>query len=212
MDSDRDGVMDGVDKCPDTPRGAKVDANGCPIDSDGDGVPDGIDKCPGTPHGTKVNPEGCPNDSDGDGVTDDRDRCPDTPRGTRVDANGCPEPQAVFEPGKKTLVLEGVTFATNSSQLTGESNAVLDRVAAALKANPDVRVEVGGHTDNTGTNAINRRLSKDRAKAVADYLVRKGIAASRLESEGYGSKEPIADNGTADGRAKNRRVELKKLD
>ena len=210
-DTDHDGVMDGKDRCPDTPRGAKVDANGCPVDSDGDGVPDGVDKCPGTPRGTKVNSDGCPNDSDGDGVNDDRDRCPDTPHGTKVDANGCPEAAPVFAPGKTTLVLEGVTFDTNSAHLTSASNAVLDRVAEALKANPDVRVEVGGHTDNTGTKAINNRLSTERAKAVKDYLVGKGVSASRLESKGYGSKEPIADNKTADGRAKNRRVELKKI-
>jgi outer membrane protein OmpA-like peptidoglycan-associated protein len=212
-DSDGDGVMDGTDKCPDTPRGAKVDASGCPVDSDGDGVPDGIDKCPGTPHGTKVNPDGCPvvTDSDGDGVNDDRDKCPDTPRGTKVDANGCPEAAPVFAPGKTSLVLEGVTFDTNSAHLTSSSNATLDRVAEALKANPDVRVEVGGHTDNTGSKATNNKLSAERAKAVKDYLVSKGVSASRLESKGYGSSSPIADNKTADGRAKNRRVELKKI-
>lgn len=215
LDSDRDGVFDGQDKCPDTPRGAKVDAAGCPIDGDGDGVPDGVDKCPTTPRGVKVNGEGCTLDSDGDGVSDDRDRCPDTPKGAKVDANGCPaEPAkpAVFEPGKKTLVLHGVTFATNSARLTRESDDDLNRVAEALAANPEVRVEVGGHTDNTGTDAVNNRLSKARAKAVVDYLVAKGIAPSRLTSRGYGSTQPVADNKTADGRAQNRRVELKQID
>ncbi len=112
VDSDKDGVFDGTDQCPDTPAGAKVDAKGCPTDADGDGVADGLDKCPGTPKGVKVNAEGCPIDSDGDGVTDDKDKCSDTPRGSSVDAQGCPPagapaPAPVFQPGTKSLVLEG---------------------------------------------------------------------------------------------------------
>jgi outer membrane protein OmpA-like peptidoglycan-associated protein len=90
IDTDGDGVYDGLDQCPNTPRGAKVDSLGCPVDSDGDGVPDGIDKCPDTPAGAKVDAAGCPVDSDGDGVPDGLDRCPDTPRGATVDALGCP--------------------------------------------------------------------------------------------------------------------------
>ncbi|SYZ73860.1 OmpA/MotB domain protein (modular protein) [Candidatus Zixiibacteriota bacterium] len=89
-DSDGDGVYDGIDKCPDTPKGAKVDAQGCPIDSDKDGVFDGIDKCPDTPTGVKVDQFGCPLDADGDGVPDYLDKCPDTPKGAKVDAQGCP--------------------------------------------------------------------------------------------------------------------------
>jgi outer membrane protein OmpA-like peptidoglycan-associated protein len=89
-DADGDGVKDGRDKCPDTPRGAVVDAHGCPIDSDGDGVADGIDKCPDTESGVPVDAKGCPRDSDGDGVHDGLDKCPDTPKGAIVDATGCP--------------------------------------------------------------------------------------------------------------------------
>jgi outer membrane protein OmpA-like peptidoglycan-associated protein/opacity protein-like surface antigen len=89
-DTDKDGVADKYDKCPDTPLGVKVDANGCPIDSDGDGVPDYLDKCPNTPAGVKVDAKGCPLDTDGDGVPDYLDKCPDTPQGVTVDANGCP--------------------------------------------------------------------------------------------------------------------------
>jgi len=89
-DDDGDGVPNSRDKCPDTPKGVVVDANGCPIDSDGDGVPDYLDKCPNTPKGTQVGPDGCELDSDGDGVPDARDRCPNTPKGVQVDANGCP--------------------------------------------------------------------------------------------------------------------------
>jgi len=90
IDSDGDGVCDGLDKCPDTPRGCKVDINGCPSDTDGDGVCDGLDKCPDTPTGIRVDAKGCPPDSDGDGVPDYLDKCPDTPRGCKVDEDGCP--------------------------------------------------------------------------------------------------------------------------
>jgi OmpA-OmpF porin, OOP family len=89
-DSDEDGVRDKLDKCPDTPRGCTVDANGCPIDSDGDGVCDGLDQCPKTPRGATVDAKGCPSDADGDGVWNGIDQCPDTPKGCTVDARGCP--------------------------------------------------------------------------------------------------------------------------
>ena len=89
-DSDGDGVSDRRDKCPGTPRGCTVDANGCPIDSDGDGVCDGPDQCPNTPHGASVDAKGCPTDSDGDRVWDGIDKCPDTPTGCTVDERGCP--------------------------------------------------------------------------------------------------------------------------
>src|SRR5256885_6888802 len=89
-DSDKDGVYDGLDKCPGTPAGATVDASGCPSDSDSDGVPDGIDQCPNTPAGVHVDPKGCPLDSDGDGVPDGIDQCANTPAGATVDAVGCP--------------------------------------------------------------------------------------------------------------------------
>jgi OOP family OmpA-OmpF porin len=89
-DSDKDGVKDSADKCPDTPRGAQVDASGCPLDSDGDNVPDGIDQCPNTPAGATVDARGCPSDADADGVPDGIDQCPGTPAGTQVDARGCP--------------------------------------------------------------------------------------------------------------------------
>ncbi len=90
VDSDLDGVPDKRDRCPTTPRGAIVDAYGCPIDADGDGVWDGIDQCAGTPKGAAVDAKGCPADADGDGVSDGIDKCPATPKGAGVDAKGCP--------------------------------------------------------------------------------------------------------------------------
>jgi OOP family OmpA-OmpF porin len=90
LDTDGDKVFDGLDKCANTPPGAIVDPNGCPLDADADGVFDGIDKCDNTPKGVVVDAQGCPMDSDGDLVFDGPDQCPGTPKGSKVDANGCP--------------------------------------------------------------------------------------------------------------------------
>jgi len=220
IDSDRDGVFDGPDQCPDTPKGAKVDEKGCPKDTDRDGVADGLDECPETPQGVKVGGDGCPLDLDRDGVFDGVDKCPDTPIGVKVDSTGCPvtaapaaapAPAAIPLTQGQSLVLEGVNFETNSAKLKPESSQVLDRVAESLKANPSVRVEVAGYTDSAGKQAYNVDLSKRRAASVRDYLVSKGVAGSRLETKGYGPAHPVADNTTAQGRAKNRRVELKRV-
>ena len=221
IDTDGDGVADGIDACPQTPSGQKVDATGCPPDTDKDGVIDEKDACPDTPQGAPVDERGCPRDTDGDGVPDHQDRCPNTPAGSAVDAVGCPPPPPPPEPPKaaplftaekKALVLEGVTFATNNAQLTGDSSAMLNQVAESLRDWPDVRVEIGGHTDSQASDAYNQKLSQARAEAVKTYLVGQGIAADRLTAKGYGEKKPIADNKTADGRARNRRVELTRLD
>jgi outer membrane protein OmpA-like peptidoglycan-associated protein len=222
LDSDRDGVPDGLDKCPDTPAGATVDATGCPADSDRDAVPDGLDKCPNTPAGTPVDVVGCPlaQDSDHDGVPDAADKCPDTPRGVPVDSTGCmilfqPEAAPKAQPGapapRPTLILRGVNFKSGLSVLTTESYAVLDQVAASLMANPEIKIEVAGYTDNTGPIGVNLRLSQARAAAVRAYLARKGVSPSRMVARGYGSRSPVASNTTPAGRAQNRRVELHKL-
>jgi OOP family OmpA-OmpF porin len=217
-DLDADGVPDGKDDCPDTPRGATVDARGCPKDSDGDGVYDGIDQCPDTPRGAKVDAKGCPLDSDGDGVYDGLDRCPDTPRGEKVDSVGCtiatktPSPMIQTLLEKKAVVLEGVEFDSDKDTLRPESRTILDDVAASLMEWPDIRVEIQGHTDSTASAAHNLDLSNRRAQSVSAYLVSKGISASRLEAKGYGEDHPIADNKTKEGKQKNRRVELHKID
>ena len=210
VDSDGDGVADGIDQCPNTPPGATVDAKGCPLDSDGDGVPDGIDKCPNTPPGTEVDSVGCQRfkDSDGDGVDDTKDKCPGTAPGTKVDAAGCP---ILFTPERTPVILRGVTFETGKSALKPESNTVLDIVAQSLIANPDIRIEIAGYTDNTGSSATNLRLSQARAAAVQAYLASQGVAPGRMIAKGYGASSPIATNTTAAGRAQNRRVELHQL-
>jgi outer membrane protein OmpA-like peptidoglycan-associated protein len=112
---------------------------------------------------------------------------------------------------EKPLVLEGVNFETNKAVLLPDAMQILDRVAASLIAHPDVKVEVGGHCDAVGSDAYNLKLSERRAKAVRDYLAKKGVPAEQLTSKGYGETQPIADNSTPEGRAKNRRVELKRM-
>jgi outer membrane protein OmpA-like peptidoglycan-associated protein len=217
LDSDGDGVPDGADKCPNTLKGCTVDQSGCPADADGDTVCDGLDQCPNTPKGCRADARGCTIDSDGDGVCDGVDQCPGTPKGVTVDAKGCPPPAPPPPPAfipepKKELFLERVFFETNSAKLKPESSETLDQVAESLKANPDVKVEVAGHTDNTGSAAYNLKLSDKRAKAVMDYLVSKGVNPANLTEKGYGLTDPIGDNKTVEGRAQNRRVGLRRMD
>ena len=212
-DSDGDGVIDEKDKCPGTPAGTRVDVTGCAIDSDNDGIIDTRDKCPNTPAGVKVDATGCQFvveveiDSDSDGVSDKHDRCPDTPEGTQVDEKGCPfvSKQVIEE---FSGVLEGVNFYTGSARLTGEAMSILNGVARRLQEHPEVNVIIVGHTDSVGSASRNKKLSLERAKSVARYLVSRGIDPSRLKYAGKGEEEPIASNATAVGRAKNRRVEF----
>ena len=176
-----------------------------PGDSDGDGVPDNLDKCPGTPRGTAVDSKGCPKapipvakpDSDGDGVPDDRDKCPNTPKGATVNADGCWAYQGE------------VFFDVNSSELRAEAFPILDEAAVVLRNNPDLNVEIQGHTDNTGTAKYNLWLSQKRAESAMSYLIDKGVDPARLTAKGYGFEQPVASNDTKEGRAKNRRVEFR---
>ena len=201
LDSDGDGVVDRLDECPGTTKGARVDARGCEVDSDGDGVPDSRDRCPGTPAGAKVDEQGCELDSDGDGVVDSMDRCPNTPKGTPVDNYGC------------TLAaeykLEHVNFEFDSAMLTAGSTAMLDEGVKILKRHSDMKVEIAGHTDSQGNDKYNQGLSERRAQAVADYLIAHGANGSNISVTGYGESQPVADNSTKEGRAANRRVELR---
>jgi len=147
-------------------------------------------------------------DSDGDGVDDTKDKCPNTPPGTRVDASGCP---ILFTPERTPVILRGVIFETGKSALKPESFTVLDIVAQSLQANPDIRIEIAGYTDNTGSAATNARLSQARAEAVRAYLATRGVAPNRMTAKGYGPANPIAPNTTAAGRGQNRRVELHQI-
>ena len=198
MDSDGDGVTDDLDRCPNTPRGVKVDAHGCPLDSDGDGVPDYLDQCPDTPRGVEVDKQGCPLDSDGDGVPDYRDECPDTPKGATVNSVGC-------------WALTGtVLFDHDKWELKPAAYPLLDEVVAIMKKNPDITGVIEGHTDSTGPEAYNQQLSEKRARAVEAYIESHGIDPARFSVKGYGESKPIAPNDTPQGRQENRRVELRR--
>jgi OOP family OmpA-OmpF porin len=170
-----------------------------PADSDGDGVIDPNDRCPGTPAGARVDAVGCELDSDGDGVVDRLDQCPGTPAGAKVDARGC----------ELVITLKGVNFEFDSDRLTADSTVILDQAVAVLKQRPNAAVEVQGHTDARGKDAYNLKLSERRARAVQDYLVKAGIPAGQLTATGYGEANPVASNDTDEGRAENRRVDLK---
>ena len=212
-DADGDGVYDGLDKCPDTPKGATVDATGCPKDSDGDGVLDGLDKCPDTPKGATVDSSGCPHDADGDGVFDGLDKCPDTPKGLKVDADGCP----ILVTEKETEMLDtglirlnDVNFETGKADLLPESYPTLDAVGALLLKWPQLKVEIGGHTDARGSAAKNLKLSRARADSVKAYIVRKypALDPAQYTVKGYGKSKPVAPNTTPENMARNRRVEF----
>lgn len=234
QDTDGDHIADGIDKCPDTPAGVLVDASGCARDSDGDGIPDGLDRCSMTPKGATVDALGCPGDEDADGVLDGLDRCPRTPTGGEVNAAGCapgqtgrqpaatprdtapapartPEPPAPRPASGDAMVLENVTFGIGSARLQAGSYVELDSIAKVLMANPTLRVEIGGHTDASGSPADEMHLSTLRAEAVRNYLVAKGVPFQQVVARGYGGTRPRTPDTTPRGRAANLRIELRPL-
>jgi len=227
MDSDGDGIVDNEDQCPND--SGLVDFKGCPDkdgdsikdmddacpdkagiaafkgcpDSDGDGVQDSEDKCVDKV-GTVAN-KGCP-DTDGDGVIDELDKCPAV--AGLVTNNGCPEIKA--EVAKKVAVAaKGVFFESGKDVIKKESFDDLNMLVEILKAEPDLKVTIEGHTDNVGDATKNMTLSQARTESVKKYMIARGIAAERISAIGYGSTQPIADNTTPQGKAKNRRVEFK---
>jgi outer membrane protein OmpA-like peptidoglycan-associated protein len=142
-----------------------------------------------------------PKDSDGDGVPDSADQCPNTPKGERVGPYGC-----------SCDITRQVEFAFDSAELTAAGRATLDELTATLNRLKFVSGTVEGYTDNKGTTEYNQGLSERRAQTVADYLQAKGVASHRLAVKGMGESNPIADNSTEEGRAKNRRVVLRRTD
>jgi outer membrane protein OmpA-like peptidoglycan-associated protein len=202
-DQDGDGINDENDKCPMLPGLAKY--GGCAIpDSDGDGINDENDKCPELKGLARY--EGCPApDKDGDGIADDEDLCPE--KAGTVANKGCPEiEKATIE--KVNYAAKNIFFKTGSDVITKESFEGLDDVAIILEANPQVKLQIDGHSDNTGSAERNLELSGKRAEAVMNYLIAKGISDSRLSATGYGQTRPVADNKTKAGQSANRRVEM----
>lgn len=235
-DSDNDGITDDMDNCPQE-KGTAAN-NGCPEpkDTDGDGIPDSEDNCP-TIAGVAAN-KGCParKDSDNDGIYDDVDQCPNEP-GVAAN-NGCPElkdsdadgildkdDKCPFVAGiaanegcpeldEETVAvldeaLAGIQFESGRDVLKQSSFVVLDHAVDLLKRHPEYNLMMSGYTDSVGDDAMNLDLSKRRAATARQYLIDRGIAPSRVTSEGYGEINPIATNDTPAGRAKNRRVEFK---
>jgi OmpA-OmpF porin, OOP family len=140
-------------------------------------------------------------DRDGDGIPDDRDACPDTVAGAQVDADGCVRKEQV-------VVLPNIEFEFARAQLTFTGREELQKVRRFLRDQPEIRLEIWGHTDSLGTDAYNLKLSQQRASAVVDFLVENGIETGRLNWAGFGESRPLASNDTEEGQARNRRVEL----
>ncbi|MCD6162068.1 MAG: OmpA family protein [candidate division Zixibacteria bacterium] len=235
LDSDGDGIYDGIDHCVETPKGAFVDEIGCPLDSDQDIVPDGIDLCPDTPIGVAVDIYGCPLDedkdgipdfkdqqldtpagaivdslgialdTDGDDVPDGLDKCPETREGVRTDEFGCPLAKPITE-----KIILNIKYASGSVEPDGGAKAVLDDIVERLQIYSGIKIEINGYTDALGSAKSNLKISQKRAEAIRDYLISKGIEADRLEARGYGEDENffLAPNDTAEGRHKNRRIEI----
>lgn len=198
-DRDNDGVPDDQDKCPSVYGSAST--GGCP-DSDGDGITDADDKCPNQAGISVYN--GCP-DTDGDGLDDSRDRCPNS-YGS-VANNGCPEIDKA-DKDLLELAMRAVQFDTGRATLKSESNRILNQIADIMNKYPDYKLKIEGHTDNTGSSSANQSLSERRSRSCYEYLIRRGLPASRLDYAGYGESRPISNNNTLRGRALNRRVEF----
>jgi len=223
-DRDHDSILDRVDACPDEPGIASADPgkNGCPLrdrdgdqildsddrcpDSDGDGVLDRNDQCPNV---AGVAPLGCPGDSDGDGIADPDDKCPSDPETKNgfEDTDGCPDvlPDAVK---KFTGAIAGIEFDVGKGTIRKGSSDVLDQAAKILADYPDLKVEIAGHTDDTGAHDYNVKLSQERADAVKSYLASKGVGAERITTRGAGPDEPLGNEKTNSARQKNRRIEF----
>jgi len=175
-----------------------------PRDADGDGVVDAQDRCPGTPAGTRVDANGCEmvTDTDSDGVVDASDQCPGTSAGAKVDEKGC---YIVLTEIKEVQLR--VNFENNSFVVAQDSYSEIENVAQFMREYPLTKVNLGGHTDDRGSEAYNLQLSEKRAAAVAQLLVERfGIDQSRVKSEGFGESQPLVNNDTTENRAQNRRV------
>jgi outer membrane protein OmpA-like peptidoglycan-associated protein len=217
LDTDEDGVFDGLDQCAGTPLGATVDLQGCPSDTDGDGIFDGIDQCADTPVGALVSALGCPSDTDGDGVLDGLDNCNDTPLGAAIDDKGCVKDPVEADLLRRQLILvENVEFEPGREELRPLSYHYVNKVGRLLERwtgheeNP-LRIEIGVHTDGTGEATFNMDLSQRRAERVRKYLLENfyKMGQNNLVAQGYGESLPIADDATVEGRAANRRVEIR---
>ena len=213
-DNDGDGVLDIRDTCPMIPEDIDnwSDEDGCPDpDNDSDGIPDTVDECPNEPGDRSRN--GCPvDDRDGDGIADSRDRCPDLPETINdyLDSDGCPDtaPPKITVTDTRVEIGQPIQFRTGRADILSASHDILRGVSQVLRDSPEMALRIEGHTDNVGNEESNMELSLERATAVRTFLIRAGIAESRLTSVGFGETQPVDTNRTQSGRSRNRRVEF----
>lgn len=216
-DADEDGVPDSKDACPKEPGSKSADPkkNGCPGDRDGDGVPDPIDACPDAagPRSTNSRINGCPDDPDGDGIKGAADACPNEKGVADRDPkqNGCPKFVRV-DTGEITISVQ-IQFQVNGKRknetVSPISTALMKEIRDAIQSHPEIlKVEVQGHTDDSGSEEHNNKLSQDRADAVRQWLIDAGVPAEKLVAKGYGMWKPLSDNRIRVGRTQNRRVQF----
>ncbi|WNG49257.1 OmpA family protein [Archangium minus] len=207
LDNDGDGIPDGLDRCP--LKAGPLENGGCADeDKDGDGLADRMDVCPDQAGPKEM--RGCPDpDTDQDGIPDRVDVCPEEP-GVK-DERGCAKKyKMVVVKKQKIEIKKQIKFAAGSSKIIGkESFTILDDVAQVMRDMPNIKkLRIEGHTDSLGKDLTNLKLSQSRADAVMAQLIKRGIDPGRMEAIGYGEEKPIATNGTAKGRAENRRTEF----
>ncbi|HUL44964.1 MAG TPA: OmpA family protein [Bacteroidota bacterium] len=192
VDTDGDGLSDGDEVL-------KYHTDPLKVDTDGDGLSDGDEVL-------KYHTDPLKKDTDGGGIDDGAE----VARGTNPldPSDDMPKKEELKAEVGKAIVLEGIVFKTGSAEVSSESAAILEKAYNTMNQNPDMMVEIQGHTDNVGKHAANVKLSQKRADAVKAYLVDKGIAATRITTKGFGPDKPIAPNTTKDGRQKNRRIEF----
>ena len=217
-DTDRDGVRDDVDQCADTPRGTVVNASGCPpVNTDSIAAAERAAAERAAAERARADSVAAAERARADSLAAAERAAAQAVRDSAARAAGISAAQIqalrdslrkLSENANSNIVLPGVNFATGTATLTQSSRFILDEVAATLSENPEIRVEVAGHTDNTGGRALNERLSRQRAESVKNYLVTKGIATDRMTTAGYAWDRPVAPNTTRAGRALNRRTEL----
>jgi outer membrane protein OmpA-like peptidoglycan-associated protein len=214
-DTDGDGLVDSTDQCILEPedKDGYLDEDGCPeIDNDLDELLDVNDKCPleAEDRDGFEDLDGCPEpDNDKDTVLDVKDQCPNEVGSTTEEPLGCPaKPALAVITDCEVKIAQQIHFEYNKDKIRPESFPILDAVVEILNKNPDVKLEVQGHTDNRGSAAYNKDLSNRRSASVRKYLAAKGIATDRLTSQGYGFDRPIVDNSTEQNRALNRRVQF----
>lgn len=216
-DTDEDGIYDIADACPNEKgvRNADAKLNGCPSDRDGDGIADSMDTCPDAKGPKTDNPKwnGCPEDADGDGVKGEKDACPNDkgPPSPDPKQNGCPKLARVVD--NEIVMKQQVQFHVygkhRNETVSPVSQALMNEIRDAITQHPEIaKIEVQGHTDDSGNEEFNQRLSQERADAVRQWLIDAGIPADKLVAKGYGYTKPLGDNRIRQGRQQNRRVQF----